>query len=335
MLTPIEATIQEATTLELSVVVPVYQGERTLPMLLAELTPLCAGAVSPGGCPFRIAEVILVHDGAIDGSAKVMQELAQAHPPIRNLWLARNYGQHPATLAGMASSTGDWIVTMDEDAQHDPAAIAGMLDVALEQNCQLVYGRGRNLPPHAFWRNLSSRLAHGIASLLLGNQDLRGFSSFRLIHGEVARSLAAYCGPGVYLDIALTWVVGRTGHCPVVLRQECGRPSGYSFSRLLSHLWRMVLTVGTRPLRIIALLGSLSILSALGISAWVLYAKIAHRVPIQGWTSLIIAVSLFSGMILFSLGVIAEYLALALTMAMGKPLYLLVSRPPEAHRPSR
>ena len=66
-----------------------------------------------------------------------------------------------------------------------------------------------------------------------------------------------------------------------------------------------------------------------------LYAKIAHRVPIQGWTSLIIAVSLFSGMILFSLGVIAEYLALALTMAMGKPLYLLVSRPPEAHRPSR
>ena len=79
--------------------------------------------------------------------------------------------------------------------------------------------------------------------------------------------------------------------------------------------------------RVIALLGMLSVLAAILISAWVIWAKLAHAIPIQGWTSLVVVVCLFSGLILFSLGVISEYLALTLTMAMGKPLYLVVSRP--------
>ncbi|MBI3131289.1 MAG: glycosyltransferase [Acidobacteria bacterium] len=315
--------------LGVSVVVPVYQGERILAGLLEELAVLAAGAHTPGGTPFQVVEVLLVNDGAIDGSTEVMQALAMKYSFVRPIWLSRNYGQHPATLAGMASSTGGWIVTMDEDGQHDPGHMGALLDKAFAEGAQLVYANGANPAPHAFWRNLASQAAHALGGLLMGSSTFRDFSSFRLIKGEIARSLAAYCGPGVYLDIALTWVVGHTSYCKVPLREERGRPSGYSFSRLLAHFWRMILTVGTRPLRIIALLGCLSILVSLGITAYVIYAKFAHQVPIQGWTSLIIAISLFSGLILFSLGVIAEYLAMTLTMAMGKPLYLMVSPPPD------
>lgn len=315
------------TALRISVVVPVFQGERTLGDLVGELMPWTTERLSPGGNWFRVTEVILVNDGAVDGSSQVMQALAEVHPFVRPVWLSRNFGQHPATLAGMASSSGDWVVTMDEDGQHDPADIAPMLDLACASDAQLAYAQATNLAPHGWWRNATSRGAKWLGGLLIGTRAAGAYSSFRLIQGEIARSLAAYCGQGVFLDVALSWVVARVVCCPVTLRTERGRASGYTMGRLLSHFWRLVLTIGTRPLRIIAILGGISILTSVAISAYVIWAKVAHHVPIQGWTSLITAVCLFSGLILFSLGVIAEYLAMTLTMAMGKPLYLSVSPP--------
>lgn len=317
--------------IRISVVVPVYQGELTLLSLLGELAAYSESALSPRGQNFRVAEVILVNDGAIDDSTRIMHELAEQYSFLTLIWLSRNFGQHPATLAGMAASTGDWVVTLDEDGQYDPADIGSMLDLAFDRNAQLVYAMPTNLAPHAAWRNLTSRLVKVASRMLVGKDLSGGFYSFRLVRGEIARSLAAYCGQGVYLDVALSWVVGRQAFCPVVFRPEQGRRSGYSLQRLLSHFWRLVLSAGTRPLRIIAVVGVASILLALGLSAHAVWAKIAYQVPIQGWTSLFTAVCLFSGLILFALGVIAEYLALTLTMAMGRPLYLTV-RPPSRSR---
>ncbi len=319
----------------LSIVVPVYQGEQTLPDLLRELAPLTSVQRTPAGRGFRISEVILVNDGAVDDSTAVMHRLTSEYPFVTAVWLSRNFGQHPATLAGMASSPGDGVATLDEDGQHNPADLATMVDLAEELGAQLIYARSPNPAPHAWWRNATSRLVNRLGGVLVGSRSMEGFSSFRLIQGEIARSLAAYCGQGVFLDVALSWVVGRVAHCPVKLRMERGRSSGYTLRRLITHFWRLVLSAGTRPLRLIAILGSLSILASLGISTYVIWAKVAHQVPIQGWTSLITAVCLFSGLILFALGVIAEYLAMTLTMPMGRPLYLVVSRPgdPRAPRP--
>ncbi len=332
---PHESLHPAAAPLGVSVVVPVYQGEHTLPGLLRELEPFVQGARTPAGRPFQVVEVLLVHDGARDDSAGVMSALAEAHAFVKPIWLSRNFGQHPATLAGLVSSTAEWVATLDEDGQHDPAHLGAMLDRALEAGAQLVYARPTNEAPHALWRNLASRAANALGALLVGERTVRGFSSFRLIQGEIGRSLAAYCGPGVFLDVALSWVVGTVAFCPVALRAEGARPSGYSLGKLLSHFWRLLLTAGTRPLRIIALLGSLSIVVSFGITGYVLWAKVAHQIPIQGWTSLIIAICLFSGLILFALGVIAEYLGMTLTMALGKPLYLVVSRPRKPSGPPR
>lgn len=325
--------VTDGLPMRVSVIIPVYQGERTIADLVAEIAPYVSIHQTPKGLGYQITEVILVNDGAIDDSTSSMKAVAATYPFVTPIWLSRNFGQHPATLAGMSSSTGDWVVTLDEDGQHDPADIGAMLDQAVESGAQLVYAQAVNEAPHAWWRNLVSRLVNWIARALVGRDQLGRFSSFRLIRGEIARSLAAYCGQGVYLDIALSWVVGRVDYHRVSLRQERGRPSGYTLGRLLSHFWRLILTAGTRPLRIIAILGVSAILTAIGISLYVVWAKVAHQVPIQGWASLVIAICLFSGLILFALGVIAEYLAMTLTMAMGRPLYLIVSRPEGAGSP--
>jgi undecaprenyl-phosphate 4-deoxy-4-formamido-L-arabinose transferase len=317
----------------LSVVIPVYRGAKTLEAVVAELEPLVAPQKTPAGRAFRLAEVLLVHDGAVDDSARVMQELAARFSFVTLIWLSRNYGQHPATLAGMASTSGGWVVTIDEDGQHDPRHIGELLDQALDQGAHLVYGLPANAPPHGLLRNAASRAAKLVFVGALDSSKLGHFSSYRLVWGEIARSVAAYCGNGVYLDVALSWVVGRSTFAPVLMRSEGDRRSGYDFSKLISHFWRMVLTSGTRPLRLIALLGCVSILGALGLSGYAIYQKLTRQVPIAGWTSTIIATSFFGGAILFSLGVIAEYLGFAIHMAMGKPTYLLVSRPSSVNGP--
>ncbi len=317
-----------APPVRVSVVVPVYRGELTLEALIAEIVPLAEPTPTPAGTRFAVCEIVLVHDGAVDGSARVIKSLAAKHPMVLPLWLSRNFGQHAATLAGMASTTGDWVVTLDEDGQHNPREIAALLDAAIASGSALVYGRPLNPPPHGWLRNLCSRGAKRLVSLLVGNDRIALFQSYRLLDGEIARSLAAYCGQGVYLDVALSWVVDKVSTAPVTLRREGDRKSGYNYLKLLSHFWRLVLTAGTRPLRMIALLGGFSIVVAIGVTIKAFIEKWLHQVPVAGWTSLIVVLSFFSGVILFSLSVIAEYMGLTLNMAMGRPAYLVVGQPP-------
>jgi polyisoprenyl-phosphate glycosyltransferase len=313
---------------EVSLVVPVYQGELTLGALADEVTPMTTQQRTPEGRPFRVIELLLVHDGARDDSARVMKELAQSHSFIRPVWLSRNFGQHAATCAGLASSVGEWVVTLDEDGQQCPSDIGKMLDSALRERARLVYASPTNPPPHGALRNFFSRTAKWLFATALG-AGIGRFNSFRLIEGEVARSVAAYSGPNVYLDVALSWVVGAAARCPVALREERGRRSGYTLRRLLRHFWQLLLTSGTLPLRLIALAGGASILFALVFSVVQVWRSLHDEIPVQGWASTMIALCAFGGMTLVSIGIIAEYLGFSVSMAMGKPAYLIVSRPRE------
>src|SRR5206468_5877313 len=135
--------------------------------------------VTPNGFPFRVTEVVLVHDSAPDRSDVTIRQLATSYSYVHPVWLARNFGQHAATLAGMSSTSADWIVTMDEDGQHDPAAIGSMLDVALSTRSPLVYAEPTNEAPHGALRNSASGAAH-LAARILGAGDLPHFHSFRL-----------------------------------------------------------------------------------------------------------------------------------------------------------
>jgi undecaprenyl-phosphate 4-deoxy-4-formamido-L-arabinose transferase len=256
-----------------------------------------------------------------------MEALAQRYPFVRLVWLSRNFGQHPATLAGMACTTAEWVVTMDEDGQHAPQDIGKLLDRALETGTQLIYARPVNPPPHGRLRNGLSYLTKWLFVHVLGYADLGRFNSFRLVQGEIARSLAAYSGPNVFLDVALSWMVGRSSQCDVVVRRGSDRPSGYTFGKLLKHFLRLLLTSGTQPLRLISLMGLAAIGLSLLISACAVWEKLTNQTSVQGWTSLIIVICFFSGCILSGLGVIAEYLGATLTMTMGKPLYVVVPRP--------
>lgn len=310
-----------------SVVIPVYQGETTLDALLGEISSLTEPTSSPRGSRWRIQEVILVHDNGPDDSARVIRELADRYEFVRPVWLSRNFGQHSATIAGMASSGGEWIATIDEDGQHNPSDIGILLDTALAEQSTLTYAQPANPAPHGSFRNAASRVAKALVSALTGDPSTAYYQSFRLMVGEVGRSVAAYSGSGVYLDVALGWVASRVSRAPVLLREESGRRSGYSLRSLLRHFLRLVLSSGTRGLRVVSVMGIVFGLAGVVLAIVFIIERLTNGDLPAGWTSLITVLLLASGAILFSLGIIAEYLGTAVNMALGKPPYLIVNDP--------
>lgn len=313
--------------LELSVVIPVFRGEETLDALMQELEPLTKEQQTPQGKLFRVSEVLLVWDRGPGRSDKTIRALAQRYPWVRPVWLSRNFGQHAATIAGMTSSGGAWIVTMDEDGQHDPAFIPQLLDAAYSAGAQLVYGTPTNAPPHSAFRNAGSKFAKKLFAGSLADGDFAEFNSYRLVLGEIGRSVAAYTGAGVYLDVAFSWVVADVTTCPVVSRSEGRQAANYSYRRLFAHFGRLLVSSGTRPLMFVSWLGVLFVLVGAAASLWVLYRRIVGELVIAGWASTFIALTLIGGAMLLSLGIIAQYIGAATNMSLGKPLYVIVRDP--------
>jgi undecaprenyl-phosphate 4-deoxy-4-formamido-L-arabinose transferase len=176
---------------QISVVIPVYQGEQTLADMLVEVERWTRPFATPDGHQARVAEVVLVHDCGPDASDDVIRTSARAYDWVRPVWLSRNFGQHAATLAGMSSSGGDWVATMDEDGQHDPADLGAMLDAALAERADVVYAAPVNAAPHGALRNVASASAKRSIRLLSGRAGAQAFHSYRLVLGDVARCCLA------------------------------------------------------------------------------------------------------------------------------------------------
>ena len=314
--------------ISVSIVVPVYNGEATLNQLIDEISGLTTVQRTKGGLSYVVESVVLAWDHGTDASAEIIRELTARHSWIRPVWLSRNFGQHPATCAGILATGSDWVVTMDEDGQHDPAYIASLLDRAYETRSQLVYANPSNRPPHGFVRNAVSRLAKRVFRWLVGNAAVGAdFHSYRLMSGGVGRVVAASIGPGVYLDVALAWVVPTVASADIPMRSE-GRPATtYTPRRLASHFWRLVLSSGTKPLRVVSGIGVVSAFLGLALGAFYVVRKATGGVDVDGWTTLMVGGLVGGGLILLSLGVIAEYLGMIAARSMGRTSYLVVSDP--------
>lgn len=235
----------------LSIVVPVYRGERYLGQLVAEIAAL-REALQGAGSPIEVDGAVFVDDAAVDGSGPLLDLLAAKHAWIEVLHLPRNSGQHAATAAGFTRATGDWIATLDEDLQHRPASLLELLAAAVADSADLAYAAPFGGVHRTYYRDLSSRTAKLCVSLLTGNRNVRHFNSFRLVRGPIARAAATRVDRDTYLDIALTRLTDRVVAVPLALidrRDLAGQPGGYDFPALLRHAGRMLRSAWRRPPR--------------------------------------------------------------------------------------
>ncbi len=165
-----QSTLEDAPLrqLTLSTVVPVYRGAaylRTLAARLATVREVWEREASP----LALAEMIFVDDGSTDSSSEVLEELRELFPWLRVIALSRNFGQHPATIAGILHSSGDWVATLDEDLQHPPEQLETLLREAVMSSVDVVYARPRTGPHGSSFRDLSSFLFKRFAVIATRN----------------------------------------------------------------------------------------------------------------------------------------------------------------------
>lgn len=313
-----------------SIVIPVYCGERYLASLAEELAQE-RQEWKDKDYPLEICEAIFVEDAPTDDSAEVLRGLAGRFSWLRVLTLSRNFGQHPATVAGLLHSSGDWVVTMDEDLQHPPKYLLSLLRKAIVDGSDLVYAAPTGKVHGSWLRDWSSRGYKALMAQLTGSQNVKCFNSFRAIRGSIARAAAAVCGYDIYLDVAFSWFTNRVDVLPlplVDLRYLREGRSGYNLRRLLSHARRLVASSRLRLPRLAGLIGLLAVAASAVYGLFVLAQRIfsPELVGAPGWTSLMLVLLFFGGLSALMLGVLIEYVGILLLQSQGKPTFFVVDR---------
>ncbi|MBO9186491.1 glycosyltransferase [Rhizobium sp. E27B/91] len=313
-----------------SVVVPIYSGQDYVNELIEQLASVRKGW-RDRQVPLDLTEVILVDDSAIDGSPALIDELALAYGWVTAVHLMRNFGQHAATIAGILHSSGDWIVTMDEDLQHSPFEIETLLKAATCSGSDIIYAKPVNKVHEDRARDWSSRGFKRLMVLMTGNANIAHFNSYRLLRGPLARAASSVCGYDTYFDIALSWFSNRVQVLHLDLKDrrfiESGK-SGYNFSRLMTHARKLLLSSQVKMLRIFGLLGFAVVLASIFGGLFVLFEKMVTppREIVIGWSSLMFTILFFGGTITSMVALVLEYLSTLVQAAHGKPIFFVVDR---------
>jgi len=314
----------------ISTVTPVYAGQDYLPDLVAQLDALRSELADRGG-NLQLAEAIFVVDGAVDDSERILTGLAADRPWLRPVVLSRNFGQHNATVAGILHSSGDWVVTLDEDLQHPPRCIPELLAEALAHHADVVLAVPRAASHGNSYRDRLSKLAKRLVALASRNEFVPQFSSFRLIRGQLARAAASVCSHQTYFDVALVWFTSRIRSWPLELHDrrfaETGA-SGYSFTRLLSHAKRLLLSSDVQFFKLTLLISGSAFLAAVVLEGWVLtsYFFTALTASARGWASLMSVILLFGAVGALLLGLVLEVVRMNMFHGQGKPSFFVIDR---------
>lgn len=315
--------------LTVSTVTPVYGGVDHLEALVARIGSV-RDQLNAGDAPIELIESVFVDDGSTDGSSEVLEKLEATYPWVNVVTLSRNFGQHPATVAGLLHSAGEWVVTLDEDLQHEPQHIERLLEVAVSGRHDLVYAMpaGEN---HSKGRGALSRGFKRLLVWLSGNESLSLAQSFRLIRGDVARGAAAAVDHETYLDVALSWFTDRVGSVEIEMTDERFQStglSGYGFRSLLSHARRAVISSQTKLLRVAALVGLMAVVTAIVLAIKAIVGVAAGDVSdvAPGWPSLFMSVLFFGGVLSMLLVVLLEYSVSVALHLKGKPAFFPVDR---------
>lgn len=289
-----------ASDIELSFVIPVYNGSRSIGPLVERIHEACQG---------RSFEVVLVNDSSPDNSEEVCRQIADEHPgTVTFVHLARNFGEHSAVLCGLNHARGEFAGILDDDAQHSPGDILKMQEVARDKNYDVVYGRYQ-VKQHSGFRNFGSAFNDRLANIMLKKPPELYLSSFKVLNRFTIDEITKYQGAFPYIDGLILRSTRNIGQIEVQHNaREEGR-SNYTLKKLVALWMNMFLNFSILPLRLAALVGTVTA----AISALLLAFIVIDRIWINpdvtlGIPTVLVTIVFFSGVQLFIMGVVGEYL---------------------------
>ena len=311
------STVSSFARAAVTVVVPVYNSERTI-------EELCTRLIATLETRDVGYEIVLVNDGSRDRSWERICQCVEKFEHIRGFNFMRNYGQHNALLCGIRMASHEITVTLDDDLQNPPEEISTLLD-QLTPDIDVVYG-SPDVEQHGLWRDVASRLTKLVLQRGMGAETARHISAFRVFRTRLREAFTDYRGSFVSIDVLLTWSTTRFKSIRVKhLPRQVGE-SNYTVRQLTTHALNIVTGFSTLPLRIASLIGFSFTLFGVTVLLFVLLRVLLEGTAVPGFAFLASIIAIFSGAQLFSIGIIGEYLARMHFRAMDRPPYVIQDR---------
>lgn len=304
-----------------SVVVPVYNEEESIPHLYERLTAeLGALGVS--------YEIICVDDGSRDRSFALLREYAAHDERVRVVRFRRNFGQTPAFAAGFDRARGEVVVTIDADLQNDPADI-GRLLAKIDEGYDVVSGWRARRKDRFLDRKLPSMLANRLISWSTGVHLHDYGCSLKAYRSEVVRGIRLYGELHRFIPAIASWQGVAVAELPVNHQARQFGASKYGIGRTLRVVLdlltvRFLLSYSTRPMQIFGLLGLIATFLGVLAGAYLTWIKLAYGAPIADRPLLLLAVLLVVlGVQFISMGLIGELIVRTYYEAQDKPIYVV------------
>ena len=298
----------------ISVVVPVYNSELTLPDLVRRLDRVLTALTTE-------YELVLVNDGSRDRSWAIIQRLAAENSRVRGINLMRNYGQHNALLCGIRAARCETVVTLDDDLQHAPEDVPKLI-AKLEEGFDVVYGTPER-EPHGLWRGLASKLTKFALQHVMGAKLARNVSAYRALRTHLRLAFGQYQSPFVSLDVLLTWGTTRFTAITLPHYPRVAGKSNYTLRTLVIHALTLMTGFSVWPLQVASAIGFGFTVFGILVFVYVVARFLVEGHSVPGFPFLASLIAIFSGAQMFALGIMGEYLARMHFRMMERPTYVV------------
>jgi undecaprenyl-phosphate 4-deoxy-4-formamido-L-arabinose transferase len=315
-------------TIDISLVIPVYNESSNLAELAERCVRVCENLKRP-------CEIVLVDDGSRDGSRAMLAGIAAKHPAlVVVVLLNRNYGQHPAILAGLAESQGDIVVTLDADLQNPPEEIPKLI-AKIDEGCDVV-GSVRINRQDSWLRRLPSRLINVIVRKTTGVMMSDYGCMLRAYRRNIVDAILQCHERSTFIPVLANRFASKTDEVPVSHAARSRDQSKYGLWKLINLQFDLITSMTTFPLRMLSMGGAVLALLGFAAAALLLFMRLVYgpQWAANGVFTVFAGLFIFTGVQLLGLGLVGEYLGRIYDDVRGRPRYFVadVIRPPTDSR---
>jgi len=308
-------------SVDLSLVIPCYNEEATLPLFYQETAKILASLADTK--IIATSEFIFVDDGSSDSTLSILQNLAEQDSHVHYVALSRNFGKEAAMLAGLERSAGRYVVTMDADLQDPPALIPEMLAVVASGSFDCAGTRRvtrKGEPPvRSFFARKFYRIITGLSDI----EVVDGARDFRLMNRPYVDSVLSLHERNRFSKGIFPWVGFRTKWFEYENVNRVAGETKWSFWKLFLYSMDGIIAFSSKPLALASILGVVFFLLSIISIVFVAVRRIIWGDPVAGWASTICLILFCSGIQLLSIGILGQYLAKAYTEVKHRPHYIV------------
>lgn len=305
---------------KISVIVACYNEEKALPYFYQEMERVREVDFSDTGLTF---EYIFVNDGSKDHTLQILKDLAAHDPKVKYISFSRNFGKEAAMLAGMDAATGDYITLMDADLQDPPHLLREMYSEIVDHGYDRVGSRRVSRKGEPPIRSFFARRFYKLINKMSNVQMVDGARDYWLMTREVADAITSMREYNRYSKGLNAFVGFDTKWIEYENIERVAGETKWSFWKLFKYAIEGITAFSTVPLIISSIIGLIFCLVAFIAIIFIVVRTLAFGDPTSGWPSLVCIIIFVSGVQLFSIGIIGQYLAKTYLEVKKRPIYII------------